>query len=108
MDVSIHAPAKGATHTHREHERWAPRFHPRPREGGDVGSRRIGRTAASFNPRPREGSDTASQSETSTSKSFNPRPREGGDIRDARNDAHLLVSIHAPAKGATVFFIDAL
>jgi len=32
---------------------------------------------------------------------FNPRPREGGDFAGASLDGASLVSIHAPAKGAT-------
>ena len=35
---------------------------------------------------------------------FNPRPREGGDIKIVEPEAPGIISIHAPARGATVHF----
>ncbi len=32
---------------------------------------------------------------------FNPRPRAGGDTMDVEKHRYYLVSIHAPARGAT-------
>ncbi len=82
-----------------------------------------------FNPRTREGCDRISQFFTSIGQSFNPRTREGCDESTAqdvpldfmfqsthprrvrRQACHLPlilpgVSIHAPAKGATVSVIS--
>ena len=57
-----------------------------------------------FNPRSREGSDDLSGRYGSSSKrSFNPRSREGSDQRVCGCCRTHLVSIHAPAKGATIF-----
>ena len=54
--VSIHAPAKGATPRRRFADR--PRcFDPRPREGGDAEPTRRSYVKACFDPRPREGGD---------------------------------------------------
>ena len=32
---------------------------------------------------------------------FNPRPREGGDVDKLLSDMRKIISIHAPARGAT-------
>ena len=37
-------------------------------------------------------------------ESFNPRPRAGGDAGVCRWLQQLMVSIHAPARGATIAF----
>ena len=81
VDVSIHAPARGATC------RWwwpctsSGRFNPRPRGGGDNGAGGDGLRPLRFNPRPRAGGDS----------------RRGLDHDAGRSG----VSIHAPAQGAT-------
>ena len=78
--ISIHAPAKGAT--------WLPgRFLIRINH---------------FNPRSREGSDQMRQQQHYISKDFNPRSREGSDENDWNVSVHIKISIHAPAKGATI------
>ena len=105
------------------HER---RFDPRPREGGDAAAVSLafstevvsihapakGATARqaamrarhdSFDPRPREGGDRLTTPCAAPWRRFDPRPREGGDDRGiALSGARGDVSIHAPAKGATV------
>ena len=78
--VSIHAPAKGATLTFR------------------------GKSSPinCFNPRAREGRDPLFATAAVARIGFNPRAREGRDsIRRVRGNT-LGVSIHAPAKGATI------
>ena len=80
------------------------RFNPRPRAGGDVVSLRILILYQSFNPRPRAGGDmNITMSRTTENKSFNPRPRAGGDLGDGFLGERLVVSIHAPVRGATVY-----
>ena len=118
--VSIRAPAT----TRRLRASPFQRFNPRPREGGDLGAPTPNSPGFCFNPRPREGGDIHGRTLRTTIRCFNPRPREGGDAptavaRAARTmfqsapprrgrlplDAlalHvLIVSIRAPAKGAT-------
>ena len=100
-------------------------FNPRPREGGDARSARIvasasvlfqstpprrgrriaviGRSSTDgFNPRPREGGDHRRREPAATLRCFNPRPREGGDAVPSAVSLRFDVSIHAPAKGATM------
>ena len=82
--ISIHAPAKGATIP------WPKSFH----------------FSSNFNPRSREGSDIVALDKCYIHLNFNPRSREGSD---AGSEAVLplnAISIHAPAKGATVFRQD--
>ena len=78
--VSIHAPAWGAT---------------RP-------SRPASTCCASFNPRTRVGCDFLTPPPASPTRSFNPRTRVGCDFITCNERlAHDVVSIHAPAWGAT-------
>ena len=80
--VSIHAPARGATSASTTHRHSGACFNPRPRAGGD---------------------SPPSSTRTWPGARFNPRPRAGGDgtVRAARCPRRR-VSIHAPARGATV------
>ena len=55
-----------------------------------------------FNPRPREGSDRSTQHKPFDRLYFNPRPREGSDRFAEPVGKLLLISIHAPARGATM------
>ena len=120
--VSIHAPARGATRR-RSCGSWPWSFNSRAREGRDRGgcwtrtstigfnSRaregRAGRTGRTcpprgcFNSRAREGRDGSCPWKTSRKKCFNSRAREGRDLRLRADHLQRLVSIHAPARGAT-------
>ena len=80
LQISIHAPAKGATIIARA------RFH----------------INTNFNPRSREGSDVMPCIMIYLVQHFNPRSREGSDEHDVQEyDMDAAISIHAPAKGAT-------
>ncbi len=76
-------------------------FNSRPREGGDSNLPVPLRSVHSFNPRPREGGNSCISIFAEQRASFNPRPREGGDVEMVGLPPPGLVSIHAPAKGAT-------
>ena len=78
--VSIHAPARGATRSGCGGSSARGCFNPRAREGRDAGPRVAGRGVSGFNPRAREGRDSNCASTHSASAD---------------------VSIHAPARGAT-------
>ena len=79
-DVSIHAPAWGAT--------WRPRRRRTPRRG--------------FNSRSRMGSDTTRTASVHTTRRFNSRSRMGSDMAGSGVLTGSRVSIHAPAWGATL------
>ena len=80
LDVSIHAPTRGATQP-GEHRRG-----------------RCGR----FNPRAHAGRDSYSGSLRRKMRCFNPRAHAGRDRVDARPRREIvIVSIHAPTRGAT-------
>ena len=77
--ISIHAPARGATHVHLLFIPDQPYFNPRSREGSDFFF--CLKRYILFN--------------------FNPRSREGSDFCIQCSFILLLISIHAPARGAT-------
>ena len=109
QDVSIHAPARGATHLVMGSQR-SPRlsFNPRPRAGGDIVLRykKDVPTLMFQSTPPRGGRLAAALGGRATGcPSFNPRPRAGGDwLQDLSlvTDSPESVSIHAPARGATM------
>ena len=80
LKVSIHAPARGATPVG-------------VRDGGSL---------LCFNPRPRTGGDKRELVFHRRHPRFNPRPRTGGDDEVEARKRHIEVSIHAPARGATL------
>ena len=103
VEISIHAPARGATGDAGADIVFYEYFNPRSREGSDS-DRHCTCTKSSyisihapargatiiivykfiyfcdFNPRSREGSDSVLHVETTTTRYFNPRSREGSDI----------------------------
>ena len=81
--ISIHAPARGATQIATNTNNHTNNFNPRTREGCDPMQRRL------YRP-PRD--------------HFNPRTREGCDLISSRVvSPHIIISIHAPARGATFY-----
>ena len=77
-------------------------FNPRAREGRDLPEFVMPTVWHCFNPRAREGRDTAEITATCSVLSFNPRAREGRDHRVQLYNKGWRVSIHAPARGATI------
>ena len=100
-------------------------FNPRSREESDVHVLITQQLVSDFNPRSREGSDnrleavwmkteifqsTLPQGErrdmsrtSSSNLNFNPRSREGSDTFGERsNGSSSIISIRAPARGATI------
>ena len=61
-----------------------------------------------FNPRSHEGSDHADRGCTAKGTGFNPRSHEGSDTVRTLLPWTLIVSIHAPMKGATLSTEDGL
>jgi hypothetical protein len=122
--VSIHAPAGGATHTTRNKGWRGKRFNPRSRRGSDTGATADNTAALGVSIHapaggatwgsscPLGGSpfqSTLPQGERRVSggiifqvSGFNPRSRRGSDTQHTHQAApQPLVSIHAPAGGAT-------
>ena len=82
FDISIHAPARGATCVALACGSKSTNFNPRSREGSDP-RRSISKSKSisDFNPRSREGSDESSQRRRIQPVFyFNPRSREGSDL----------------------------
>ena len=122
--VSIHAPAWGATPSWLSSRPGWPCFNPRPRMGGDPPSQRCNSTMTMFQSTPPHGGRRHPTTESWSASSFNPRPRMGGDRSSVmlwpmwtkfqstppHGGRHsfsaaiclALVSIHAPAWGATL------
>ena len=101
--VSIHAPARGATTVLKSDAACAPSFNPRARAGRDIHPRRGARGGLQFqSTRPRGARPEGSRRVGDCGGSFNPRARAGRDEKEAQFvSAFDLVSIHAPARGAT-------
>ena len=104
LPVSIHAPARGATH-----DDSACKLRPfwfqstRPHGARRAGSRSFRVRSQGFNPRARTGRDQGAPKIASQTACFNPRARTGRDgIEDDTLPPPDIVSIHAPARGATV------
>ena len=99
-------------------------FDPRPRRGSDGMATGISLPSVGFDPRPRRGSDRPSAMTSCASESFDPRPRRGSDtghnetvasgdtfrstppqgerlVEVLHRRLSAVVSIHAPAGGAT-------
>ena len=98
--ISIRAPARGATSSHKRHVAGS-RFQsalPRGERHNMVGYCQSHRD---FNPRSREGSDDGTQLSVRYGCYFNPRSREGSDSINFANCFCDTISIRAPARGAT-------
>ena len=109
IEVSIHAPPRGATSAISFLLYPCSCFNPRPSARGDVfasnGVRHLGR----FNPRPSARGDDSFPLSFVGFFCFNPRPSARGDFGIPPQKSIHIVSIHAPPRGATVkflFFLD--
>ncbi len=122
--VSIHAPARGATSPISHFDQRIRSFNSRAREGRDRSVKSSGATIWRFNSRAREGRDNLppagnfgrflfqftrprgarrlrARLRNAEAKRFNSRAREGRDGLSVRPTSQSMVSIHAPARGAT-------
>ena len=102
FDISIHAPAKGATARQRQAHRGRKDFNPRSREGSDVCIDLISCVKTLFQSTLPRRERRCSARLGKIHRNFNPRSREGSDLPEPfKLIHHLRISIHAPAKGAT-------
>ena len=103
FEISIHAPAWGATRRENDTAHRRSHFNPRARVGRDKWYEIPTKSMPYFNPRARVGRDLRANSPTSSMTLFqSTRPR------GARLAIHVVmrcgfgISIHAPAWGATI------
>ena len=100
--VSIHAPAWGATCIQRYAAADGPSFNPRARMGRDHTWAMPKAARTGFNPRARMGRDDKGSANIAHGIQFqSTRPHGARPIRTACHDIDGVVSIHAPAWGAT-------
>ena len=100
--VSIHAPARGATFFFLLGVRGVKSFNPRAREGRDHPRHQKSTREMRFNPRAREGRDLAGKIilRFGRTVSIHAPARGATIVGGLRAETHG-VSIHAPARGAT-------
>ena len=99
--ISIHAPARGATHAAPPLTRTWRDFNPRTREGCDFLPAVVRPDVRISIHAPARGATVSAREITRNNPDFNPRTREGCDR--IRQYAPVVggISIHAPARGAT-------
>ena len=102
QDISIHAPARGATSERGQNAKEKDNFNPRSREGSDQRSFKESKSSGNFNPRSREGSDVLGMSIYHCSIKFQSTLPRGERLKLLTEyKSTSLISIHAPARGAT-------
>ena len=101
VDVSIHAPARGATLKRRIAKVDVAVSIHAPARGATATRPRSPPCRAGFNPRSRTGSDLIGDAAAGHATGFNPRSRTGSDSSIPTIPTPWSVSIHAPARGAT-------
>ena len=100
--ISIHAPARGATNMAEALIQLVNQFQSTLPRGERHSAWMPNRRFDYFNPRSREGSDWIRPGVLAMVLDFNPRSREGSDSGEATIDWYPAdISIHAPARGAT-------
>ena len=98
--ISIHAPAWGATQR-KSFPNQPPQFQSTRPRGARRRNMRCPQPDPYFNPRARVGRDLPSASLAPSPSHFNPRARVGRDVLVHDAPSSSLISIHAPAWGAT-------
>ena len=107
MQISIHAPTRGATESKLQQNCPTRYFNPRSHEGSDGRIFHKSARISNFNPRSHEGSDVMRTISTKATSHFNPRSHEGSDSWLFFSlEVIFYISIHAPTRGATVALRD--
>ena len=99
--ISIHAPAKGATIYAGLSSLFFLHFNPRSREGSDASLEALLNFSIDFNPRSREGSDYPANIISIRFLISIHAPAKGATVLSRHSGKRTRISIHAPAKGAT-------
>ena len=101
FEISIHAPARGATHLPKTLFRFGAFQSTLPR-GERHGQRRWAAACKNFNPRSREGSDSDGELVDLLKEISIHAPARGATHVATNLTNGAKISIHAPARGATV------
>ena len=102
LDISIHAPVKGATASVSFLSFDNINFNPRSREGSDAKTTSCRSSTLISIHAPVKGATPPLLNFCTENKNFNPRSREGSDLYAVVFDTQgTAISIHAPVKGAT-------
>ena len=99
--ISIHAPAKGATLTLTYSPECLPISIHAPAKGATLVEYLQAKGQTFQSTHPRRVRHFMATTTSDIQKHFNPRTREGCDLEQNKAVQSLLISIHAPAKGAT-------
>ena len=102
--ISIHAPPRGATCLYASIENQFANFNSRPSARGDCEVFLPLYDYIDFNSRPSARGDGGKGFSVQGAVHFNSRPSARGDSGENLNRDLQLISIHAPPRGATVFF----
>jgi len=101
--ISIHAPERGATAHTRQGIAGHRYFNPRPRAGSDIKADSGWAKYPEFQSTPPSGERPIRSVSGPAFFDFNPRPRAGSDIETpGRISVSQFISIHAPERGATL------
>ena len=100
--ISIHAPARGATSFSETSVSCSCYFNPRSRKGSDAVSDAQSSDVQLFQSTLPQGERQQLETGLSYSSYFNPRSRKGSDDDGINYVIINGISIHAPARGATV------
>ena len=98
--VSIHAPARGATKMQAEEQEAKRVSIHAPARGATIILSQYAEINQ-FQSTPPRGVRHGIEYGATTGYGFNPRPRAGCDLQSGRLKSFKIVSIHAPARGAT-------
>ena len=102
FEISIHAPARGATHLPKTLFRFGAFQSTLPR-GERHGQRRWAAACKNFNPRSREGSDSDGELVDLLKEISIHAPARGATHVATNLTNGAKISIHAPARGATIY-----
>ena len=102
--ISIHAPARGATRLVPDLGQVAVISIHAPARGATSGNKSFLWVYLYFNPRPREGGDPPRLHAQGSGQVFQSTPPRGGRLTGSATVTYGgLISIHAPARGATTW-----
>ena len=100
--ISIHAPARGATAEVDGDIELCKNFNPRPREGGDVAVFCYAYCKKRFQSTPPRGGRRYQTDCVKTTSGISIHaPARGATLHRTTGTASTIISIHAPARGAT-------
>ncbi len=101
LNISIHAPPRGATHARHPHPRSLQISIHAPPRGATSRHDTLHRVRVHFNSRPSARGDAVRVHQRQRAEHFNSRPSARGDDSEFPPREEESISIHAPPRGAT-------